>query len=159
VPAGKLLRIYLNDHYAAATAGLELARRCLRENRGTDLGAFLAGFTRELEEDRASLGRVMESHGIAKSPVKQAAAVVLERVGRLKLNGQLSGYSDLSRLLELEGLTAGIEAKASLWRNLHESDLGAPSDIDLGRLCERAEWQRRALEPHRLAASRRALRQ
>ena len=157
--AGKFLRIYLNDHDAAATAGLELARRCWRENESGELGAFLAGFTRELEEDRASLGRLMESHGIAKSGLKRTAAVVLERVGRLKPNGQLTGYSELSRLLELEGLTALVEAKASLWRNLRESEVAAPSDVDLQRLCERAERQRSALEPHRLAASRRALRE
>ena len=34
-------------------------------------------------------------------------------VGRFKLNGQLRGYSPLSRLVELEILMAGIDAKRS----------------------------------------------
>ena len=35
------LDIYLNDHFAGATVGLELARRAARENAGTSLGDFL----------------------------------------------------------------------------------------------------------------------
>ena len=34
-----------------------------------------------------------------------------EELERLKLNGQLAGYSPLSRLVELEGLAVGIEGK------------------------------------------------
>lgn len=37
----RLLQIYLNDHLAGAVGGAELARRCLRSNRGTPLGALL----------------------------------------------------------------------------------------------------------------------
>ena len=158
--ANKLLGIYLNDHLAGATIGVELAKRALRENRGTELGLFLDGFVRELEEDRGSLERLMERLGVPRSMCKRSAAVMLERVGRLKLNGQITGYSDLSRLLELEGLTAGVEAKLSLWRNLRETaGIGPLSDeVDLERLVARGERQRSALVPHRLAAAKRALR-
>ena len=38
----RLLAIYLNDHLAGATAGLELARRALQENGENDYGRFLA---------------------------------------------------------------------------------------------------------------------
>ena len=40
------------------------------------------------------------------------------RSAALKLNGQLLQYSDLSRLLELEGLGLGIHGKMDLWRGL-----------------------------------------
>ena len=158
--ASKLLGIYLNDHLAAATIAVELAKRALRENRGTELGSFLESFVRELEEDRAQLERLLEHLGVPRSRCKRSAAVVLERVGRLKLNGRLTGYSDLSRLLELEGLTAGVEAKLRLLRNLRETtEIGAlVGEVDLTRLEERATRQRSALEEHGLAAAMRALR-
>ena len=35
------LAIYLNDHLAGSTAGVELARRTAHENDGSELGAFL----------------------------------------------------------------------------------------------------------------------
>ena len=38
-----------------------------------------------------------------------------EKLGRLKLNGQLLGYSPLSRLIELEGLMLGIAGKLAMW--------------------------------------------
>jgi hypothetical protein len=48
----RLLAIYLNDHLAGATAGLELARRARGSNRDTELGEFLERLTGEIEEDR-----------------------------------------------------------------------------------------------------------
>ena len=39
--ADKLLSIYLNDHLAGATIGVELARRIRARNRGTPLGDYL----------------------------------------------------------------------------------------------------------------------
>ena len=159
VADGKLLAIYLNDHLAGATVGVELARRSLRNNRDGELGTFLGRLSGELEEDRRALERAMAALGIARSPVKRAAAVAAERLGRLKLNGRLTGYSPLSRLLELEGLSIGIEGKLCLWRNLREAAglAGRLEGVDLDDLIARAERQRAELEPHRLAAARRAL--
>jgi hypothetical protein len=37
----RLLAIYLNDHLAGATIGVELALRAARENTGSELGDFL----------------------------------------------------------------------------------------------------------------------
>ena len=37
------------------------------------------------------------------------AGWVAEKAGRLKLNGSLLTYSPLSRLVELEGLSLGVE--------------------------------------------------
>ena len=155
----KLLAIYLNDHLAGATVGVELARRSLRSNRGTELGRFLDGLERELVEDRRELERLMGALGVSPSPVKRVAGVVAERVGRLKLNGQLTGYSPLSRVLELEGLAIGIEGKLSLWRNLRDAaDVRERvPDVDLDRLIERGERQRAGVERHRLDAARLAL--
>ncbi len=157
MPDGRLLGIYLNDHLAGATVGVELARRALRSNRGTEIGRFLEGFHAEVTEDRRSLEQVIERLGFRQSTVKRAAAVAAERVARLKLNGRITGYSPLSRVLELEGLTVGVEGKLSLWRNLRDGAglaerLG--DDIDLDRLVARAERQLERLAEHRVAAAR-----
>ena len=37
----RLLAIYLNDHLAGATVGVELTLRAARENNGSELGDFL----------------------------------------------------------------------------------------------------------------------
>ena len=157
--APTLLRIYLNDHLAGATAGLAVARRCLARNEQGPLGDFLRLFVRELEQDRTTLKEAMRLLGAPQNPLKQAAGLLAERVGLLKFNGQLTGYSDLSRLLELEALSVGVEGKLSLWRSLSATvasdDRLAP--IDLDRLIERARAQREGLEEHRLAAAGRAL--
>jgi hypothetical protein len=149
-----LLRIYLNDHLGAAAAGLALARRTLRNNREGELGRFLAELVGEIERDRASLEQVLKALGAPRNPVKEGAAKLAERLGRLKLNGQVRGYSDLSRLLELEGLVVGVDAKRALWRSLQQT--GRTFPVDLDELVARAERQRDGLEEHRLAAARRA---
>ena len=155
----KLLRIYLTDHHAGSTAGLELARRCLSNNRGTEYESFLRDLTRDIQEDRAELEALLGALGFPSNMLKRAVALAAERVGRLKLNGQLTGYSPLSRLVELEGLKLGVTGKLSLWKSLkevadHDSRL-AVTDFD--KLITRAEEQIEKIEEHRLRASTVAL--
>jgi hypothetical protein len=147
----RFLAIYLNDHLAGSALGVELARRTLRENRGNELGALLVELAPEIEQDRATLVSLMARLGIATSPLKQAAGWAAEKVGRLKPNGQLRGYTPLARVLELEGLAAGIRAKEAMWLSLREV---APGEGDFDALAERARSQRERLEPHRLEAAR-----
>lgn len=155
----KLLRIYLTDHHAGSTAGLELSRRCLNNNRGTEFESFLRDLTRDIEEDRTELEGLMATLGFSPDRLKQIAALAAERAGRFKLNGQLTGYSPLSRLIELEGLKLGVTGKLSLWQALkqvadHDSRL-AVTDFD--KLITRAEEQIQRIEEHRLKASSEAL--
>lgn len=158
--AEKRLRIYLNDHSAGALTGYELAKRCLKNNEGTPLGEFLSSFVADLEEERADLHRVMESLGLPRDKLKDGMGWVAEKAGRLKLNGQVTGYSPLSRLWELEGLMIGVTGKRSLWRSLKEI---ADSDprlgvIDLDRREKQAQAQLEQLEEHRLGAANAAFR-
>jgi hypothetical protein len=155
----KLLQIYLNDHLAGATAGCELARRALSNNEGTDLGAFLRQLVVDLEEDRTALAELIERLELKKSVFKQSAGWMAEKAGRLKLNGQITGYSDLSRLLELEGLTIGIQGKMSLWENLRAISDHDPrlATFDFDRLLERARTQQAGVEQYRIAAAATAL--
>ena len=151
------LRIYLNDHRAGAAAGLALARRCEHNNRGSALGEELQFIVRDLRADEASLHRIVRHLRLPENRFKQAAARAGELFGRLKLNGEVRRYSPLSRLLELEMLLAGIDAKRSLWHALHAAGIDVPPDIDLKQLEDRASHQRARLRPHHLEAGRQAL--
>jgi hypothetical protein len=154
----RLLGIYLNDHVMGSVGGIELARRCLRSNRGTQLGSFLAILLDEILEDRRTLENVMARLDVPVDRRKIVAASVGERLARLKLNGQLFGYSDLSRVIELEALCAGVAIKGRLWRSLQQIEDADRrlDDIDFVQLAERASTQLEGLERHRLQAVERA---
>ena len=155
----RLLAIYLNDHFAGSTAGVALAQRCLANNERSELGTFLRGLVAEITDDRATLSQLMDELSIPRSRAKIAAALTAERVGRLKLNGRITSYSPLSRLVELEGLSVGIEGKRLLWLVLAQVAATDPrlSQHDLEALADRARTQRESLEPHRQAAAVEAL--
>jgi hypothetical protein len=155
----KYLRIYLQDHLAGSTAGLELARRTRGANEGTEYGPPLARIADEIEADRRMLQGVMEDLGFGGDRLKIAGAWALEKAGRLKLNGELLGYSPLSRLEELEALSLGVEGKLALWKALDRTLGSDPrlQDVDFDELVERARSQRRRLERQRARAADEAL--
>lgn len=154
--SNKLLRIYLNDHLAGSMAGRELAKRCLSNNRGNALGAYLEELLPEIEEDASVLESLLDRLGQPKDRVKQGLAWAAEKVGRLKMNGQLTGYSSLSRLLEIEGLSLGVEGKLSLWETLKDLAPSQPrlAGYDFDAMIERAVHQREVLEEHRREAAK-----
>lgn len=152
-----MLRTYLQDHHAGATAGLELARRTAGANEESEYGPELARIAREIEDDRDSLERVMERIGVKPSKVKDGALWTAEKLGRLKPNNSVVGYSPLSRVVELEGLVIGVTGKLALWESLREA-LGEGVDgIDFAELSRRAGDQRSRLEALRKRAAAEAL--
>jgi len=158
--ANDLLRIYLTDHLAGATAGLALARRAARGNARTSSGPVLAEIAREIAEDRVALERLLRSVGGRPSRVKNLLAAAGERAARLKLNGRLRQRSPLSRLVETEALTLGVTGKLALWEALLAThpDGGSGADLaSLAALAERARGQRERLEAERIVAARTAL--
>jgi hypothetical protein len=159
VSNSRLLAIYLNDHLAGSAVGLELVRRARAANGQSEYGTFLARLTEEIEADRDALLDIMRSLGVHRDRAKEAAGWVAEKLGRLKLNGQLTGYSPLSRLVELEALLLGVTGKLAGWRALAlvADDEPRLERARLERLAERAERQRAELEHHRQAAIREAL--
>lgn len=155
---GELLAIYLNDHLAGATIGVELARRLRGSNDGDpEFGPALAEVCAEIEADRETLKAAMDQLGVGQSKLKPLAAVLGERLGRLKLNGRLWGYSPLSRLDELELLQIGVVGKRRLWRALEHTHAGDLSGFEPGELAERATGQLRRLEALHLKAASLAL--
>jgi hypothetical protein len=135
------LTIYLNDHLAGATAGVDLAERAAAENEDSEFGPPLRHLAGEIAEDRAVLVSLVEALDVPVDHVKLAVGWTAEKLARLKPNGRIVGYSPLSRLLELEGLASGIRGKHALWRAL--AAMPSPP-IDAARLEElavRAEEQ------------------
>ena len=154
----KLLRIYLQDHHAGSTTGLELARRLHSNNKGNEYGSAMAKIVDEIAADRKALESVMDDLGFEVDKIKDIGAWALEKAGRLKLNGQITGYSPLSRLVEFEGLVTGITGKIALWVALLQVAPEEPR-LDAARLDglrERGESQRATVEGLRERAAREA---
>jgi hypothetical protein len=153
------LRIYMDDQLALGVLWRETARRAAGENQGTALGEALQRVADAIAEDMRTFEGLMERLGYEKSTVKPLLATAAERVGRLKPNGHLRGYSPLSRFDELDFLTMGIEGKKQLWATLRDlAGLGQRfGDVDFDGLIERAARQKDELEPFRVEAGRAAL--
>jgi hypothetical protein len=138
-----LLTIYLRDHHAAGAAGVELAWRIAKENADWTHADALTVIATEIESDRATLSEILLSLGTGPSPVKAVLATAIERLSHLKLNGRTTGYSPLSRVLELETLYAGIVGKRALWRTLAKAKSTRPQlgPYDFAALEARADDQ------------------
>lgn len=150
-----LLGVYLNDHHAGSVAGVELARRIAKQNSGNEYGRQMSEIAAEIEQDREDLVRIMDRLGVRRKRLRLGVAWLGEKIGRLKPNGRLLGYSPLSRLIELEGLVIGITGKRALWRSLEQLDR-AELPIDqarIGELIARAESQHERVERLRLRAA------
>ncbi len=153
------LAIYMNDQLALGVLWREIARRSARANHGTPTGEALSSVATAIAEDVETFETIMQRAGIPRQPAKPVLAMAGERIGRLKLNGRLKGYSPLSRFEELDFLVMGIDGKVVLWTNLRDhAGLGTRlADIDFDGLIERARGQRATLEPFHGQAGREAL--
>ena len=145
-----LLAIYLQDHHAAGTAGVRLARRVGSRAGGRSELAVVAN---EIAEDLRTLERIMTELDVEPSRSKDVVALIAERLGRLKPNGRLVRRSPLSDLLELETLVVGITGKQALWQSLRATRSCSDEELDL--LLERADNQKGRVEAERVQAARR----
>jgi hypothetical protein len=161
VPDGRqLLGAYVNDHLGGAAGGLELLRLLVSSNPGTDMASDLTPLIGELEEERALLKGLLRRLGVREDPIRQAVGWAGEKAARLRFARQVTRSGDLSRLLELEAMSAAVEGKDGLWRALLAEADAQPelADLPLARLKDQADRQRRVLERHRLAAAHAVLR-
>jgi hypothetical protein len=143
--SNELLRIYLRDHHAAAVAGAELAKRSAKSNQGTPFESTLEGLRAEIDADMSAFEDIMSRLGVQPAKGKDGAAWVAEKMGRLKLNGSLTSYSPLSRVIEFEGLALGVEGKLSMWRSLQQLSDARLNGTELGSLVTRGESQLRLI--------------
>ena len=148
------LGIYLQDHLAGATFGLELVERARRNNEGTEFDPSLRTLAEEIRRDRETLLDLMRDIGVAPSRLKIAAAWGSEKARRVKPNGRLVGYTPLARVEEFESLLLGIAGKRALWHLLGRLDVvGRPvGRHDYAALADRAQGQLEAVEQLRVRA-------
>jgi predicted DNA-binding ribbon-helix-helix protein len=150
-----LLGIYLNDHLAGATGGLELARRLARSQPGSWVGTAFAPLVAEIAEDRAALLDMMRALGVPVRRYKAYAAWSAEKLARLKPNGRLLRRSALSTVVELETMKIGVLGKSAGWRTLRtvaeRDNRLSPQRLD--QLLDRAERQADQIEALRVRAA------
>jgi hypothetical protein len=152
--ADHLLRVYLQDHHAGSAAGVALTKRMVREH--SDLEPLLGDLEREITEDQQSLMGIMSRLDVEPSWFKSALGTTAELVARLKGNGRIMRPSPSSRVVELEGLAAGVATKRNLWRSLLAvaDDRPELDRAELELLEQRASSQIQRLEAaHRRAAA------
>lgn len=158
-PRADRLAIYLNDHLAAATGAVELSRRAANSNHNNDFGAVLDELARAIRDDRELLVDVMTRLAIKPDRIKGSSAWLAEKLGRLKLNGELTRYSPLSRLEELELLELGVAGKLGCWDALQRALADDPRlrGVDLPAAIKRARAQRTSLQRLRRRSAGEAL--
>lgn len=155
--ADKQLAIYLQDHFAGSTVGVELVKRAAAANEDSSYGSELATLAAEIKADREELKQLMDDLDVGPDRLKVTGGWIGEKLGRLKLNGSLLEYSPLSRLIEIEGLFLGVSGKLALWENLMLSHGERIGSIDVAELAERARSQQSRLEELRRRAAAEAL--
>ena len=147
----KLVKIFLRDHLPVLAAGTALVDRMLDATQDAEIHSFLEELRPELVDDRRAAEAALRSLGDEAPRTRYALARLGEKLGRLKLNGAVTGYTPLSRLVELESLGAVIAANQALWEGLERAGLGAE---DARRRAAQAEGRlERAVELRRLASS------
>jgi hypothetical protein len=113
-----LLAIYLNDHLASATGGIELVSRMIGSHRGSSHEADIRQLLAELREEKDALTAVTRALGLPVRHYKQLAVWAAEKASRVKLNGHLLSRSPLSSLVEFEFLASAVRGKRSGFETL-----------------------------------------
>jgi hypothetical protein len=139
----ELLGIYVNDHLAAATGGIELVSRMLGRHQETEWQAQLEQLLDELREERAGVRKSAEALGLPVRQYKQIGAWIGEKLSRGKLNGHLMSRSPLSDLVEFEFIATAVLAKRAGFETLRAiAAVDSRLDADmLDRLIAQADKQ------------------
>jgi len=149
------LHIYVKDHFAGATAGLDLAKRMARRAPRGPLPAIAS----EIESDRQTLREVLFALDLTPAALKTAVGWLAEKASRVPLSDRIRAHPQSNAVLELETLIAGVSGKLQLWRAL--ADLASKDQrlrrFDFTELERRAEGQRSRLEELHSYAVREAL--
>lgn len=150
---------YLRAHALGARGGVELFARAARSQLDPENRARLRALAADVAADRRALRGLMRSMGVRMSPLAEMVPVLAERLGRLKPNGSLRHRTHLSDLVELETMTAAVQAKRLGWEALLEIADGREGleRTELEQLIVRAKDQEVALDRMRLDVVRTTL--
>ena len=148
VTPARMLAIYLRHHLAASKGGLDLFERSARGQSSPEARRELRVLADEVTQDRQRLAAILQRLGIPRPRMAEILVSVSETVGRLKPNGTLIRRSPLSDVVELEALSAAVEAKRLGWvtlRVVSERD-GRLDTADFDELIRRASDQQDQVE-------------
>lgn len=146
----RYLAIYLNDHLAGSTGGLEMARRAAGGQGDSERAKLLSELAEQISAERDRLREIMRHLEVGEDRLKVAGAWTGEKLGRFKLNGHLVDRSPLSGVIELEALYLGVTGKLSLWENLRAAMGERLQRFDLEGLIAQAEQQGERLREARV---------
>ncbi len=151
------LEVYLTDHLAGATAGLNLAQMATHEHRADEHGAFFGEIASEIKADYATLERLIAELGVERSATKTAAAEIGSKMMAPKFVG--GDDDELNAFITLETLSMGVEGKVCMWKALTTVAGAYPTleGFDLDGLIARGESQRERIEATRLEIAPQAL--
>ena len=137
----RLLRIYLGDHWAEMGGAVALTERMARNNPAPPWDGPIGRLRDHVADDDRTLASVRSVLAIDGGRWKRRAAIGGERAGRLKFNGRVNAYSPLSRVYEIEMMTAHLVATRAMWQVLRRLDDPRLAGIDLTGLELRADVQ------------------
>jgi hypothetical protein len=150
------LDIYLNDHLAGATAGVNLAQLAAEEHRQDEHGPFFGEIASEIKQDFDTLEQLLEALNVDRSASKAALAEIGSKVMATKFTGE---DDQLNAFVTLETLSMGIEGKRCMWTALQRVEDAYPAlaSFDIDDLVARAQSQRDRVEARRLELATQAL--
>ena len=152
------LHIYLNDHLAGATAGVDLVTSAVERHDG-ELGEFFQQLADGITGDYNTLTSLVDQLNARASGAKEALAKIGSEVSEAKFSGESVDDPEFGTFLTLETLSIGVEGKLCMWKALKcvEADVPALGELDIDALIERAQSQRDAIEGKRLEVAGTAL--
>src|SRR4051812_49671192 len=84
----ELLGVYVNDHLAAATGGIELVSRMVSRHRQSEYEPKLEQLLDELRDERAGVRRSLEALGLPVRQYKQAGAWIGRKLSPAQPDGR-----------------------------------------------------------------------
>ena len=146
---------YLRDHLAGARFAVSLLNDLSEQEFNVEAAQLAGRLLPEIEADRAVLEAFVNDLGGDSSTLKETAAWVAQKVGRIKLDLQ----TPLGLFEAIELLTLGVLGKLALWNAIdvvYQAN-GGVGELDLETLIARARNQHRELEALRLKLAAAAL--
>lgn len=152
-----LLRQYMADHLAGATAGLDRISMMAESFEDTPSYPQVSAVAETIRSEHAFLQELMKRQGFPRPSLSAALTWTGEKLGRLKPNARGPfGRSPLRMVLEAELMIAAVTGKMHGWKTMeqHAEALGVAPAV-FQELAEAAQQQRETLdEVHSYAAER-----
>jgi len=152
------LHVYLNDHLAGATAGVDLVKTAAENHEG-EMGEFFTELADGITGDYNTLTSLIDQMNAHASGAKEAFAKIGSEVSESKFSGESIGDPTFGTFLTLETLSIGVEGKLCMWKALKVIAAEHPelAAMDIDTLIERAQSQRDGIEAKRLEIAGSAL--